>query len=152
VRRATAADVQTLVAMARDLHAESPNYRDEPYEPQVMHRWLAERVATTLLVDHNAIFLAEEGDQILGFLIAVIVPRQFNHLRIAAELMLYVRPHNRGGRALPAMADAYGAWAKAQGASKAMLGVSTGIHPERTVRAYLKRGATLDGYNVSFEL
>jgi GNAT superfamily N-acetyltransferase len=148
VRRATAADIPELLDMARELHAESPAFRDEPFEPEVVRRWLAQRMATVLLADDNAVFVTTAGGHLTGVLVALVIDSWFNRSRTAAELTLYVRPQHRGGRALPALVRAYKAWARAQGAAKAALGVSTGIHPERTVHAYRKLGFKLDGYNV----
>lgn len=152
VRRAAPADLDTLVEMARALHAESPQYRSEPFEPQVVRQWLRERMSTTALCDDNAMFVAESGGAIAGVLVAIIVPRWFNRRRVACELTLYVRPEHRGGFVMLHLVRAYKAWAKAQGAAKAMLGVSTGIHPERTVHAYQRLGFTLDGHNVAIDL
>lgn len=152
VRRATPADIDTLVAMARELHAEAPAYRGEPFDEQVLRRRLTERLRRGVLVDHSVVFLAEGGGRAVGVLLAVIVPRDFNDLLIACETSLYVRPEHRGGRALPRLVEAYKAWAREQGAAKAYLGVSTGIHPERTVHAYEKLGGKLDGYNVCLDL
>lgn len=154
VRRATPADVDALVDLFALAHAEAPNYADEPYEPEVTHRWLTQRLAgATLLDDDFAIFVALAADGTLaGAMQAVVVPRWFNRRRIAGELVLYVRPERRGGRAFPRLVAAYEAWAAAQGASRAMVGVSTGIHPERTVHAYEHAGYTLDGTNLTKRL
>jgi RimJ/RimL family protein N-acetyltransferase len=152
VRRATVADIEALVELARELHAEAPTYRDEPFEPVVLQRWLLQRIGSTMLVDDNAVFVAVRDGAILGVLIGMVVPRWFNRLRIAAELTLYVKPEYRGGRTLPALVRAFKAWAKEQGATKATLGISTGIQAERTVRAYARMGFTLDGYIATTDL
>lgn len=152
VHRATAADIDALVAMARDLHAEAPEYRDEPFDAAILRRRLADRLRPSLLVDHSAVFIAESDGRPVGALLAVIVPRDFNDTLIACETSLYVRPEHRGGRAFPRLVEAYVLWAGLQGAKKAYLGVSTGIHPERTVHAYKKLGGKLNGYNVCVDL
>lgn len=151
VRRATAADLDALVDLGRDLHAEAPHYRDEPFEPEILRQWLTQRLGG-LLVDDNAVFVAERDGRLIGVLVAIVVPRMFNRLRIACELTLYVRPENRGGRTLPRLVAAYKQWAREQGAHKAYFGVSTGIEPERAVRAYAHLGATLDGHNLTMVL
>lgn len=149
VRRGTPADIDRMVELAAALHAEAPNYCDEPFEPEVLRRWLAHRMHGTLLVDDNAVFVAESAGALVGALVGIVCDRPFNRQRFAAELTLYVRPESRGGRALPALVGAFEAWARAQGASKATLGISTGIHVERTVRAYSRLGYTLDGHNAT---
>ena len=110
---------------------------------------LAARLAGPL---PNAAFLAETAGEVTGALLAVVVPRDFSDTLIACETTLYIRPAHRGGRTLPRLIEAYKAWARAQGARKAYLGVSTGIHPQRTVRAYEKLGGKLDGHNVVMDL
>ena len=150
IRRARPEDIEALIEMGRALHAESPNYEDEPFEPEVLRAWLHERLhAGTLLTDNSAVFVAEQGGSIVGVLVAIVVPRWFNRSSIAAELTLYVAPAHRGGRTLPKLARAFEAWARKQGAVSATLGVSTGIHAERTVCAYSKLGYRLDGYNAT---
>jgi len=151
IRRATSADLDQLVELGRALHAEAPHYRDEPFEPEVLRAWLSQRLGG-LLVDDNAVFVAERGGQFIGVLVALIVPRMFNRTRIACEMTLYVRPENRGGRPLLRLVAAYKQWARANGAHKAYMGVSTGIHSERTVRAYEGMGGKLDGHNVTMDL
>lgn len=152
VRRATAADLDQLVEMARDLHAEAPQYQREPFDAVVLRRRLADRLTSGMLVDHNTAFVAESGGRIVGVLLAVIVPRDFNTTLIACETTLYVRPSARGGRAFPRLVEAYVLWAGLQGAVKAYLGVSTGIHHDRTVHAYERLGFRLDGHNLSTDL
>jgi GNAT superfamily N-acetyltransferase len=151
-RRATAADIPQLVALAAALHAEAPAYRDEPFEAAVVERWLRGRMDSGFLTDDNAVFVTERGDRITGVLVAMVVPRWFNRRRIAAELSLYVSPEHRGGRALPALVRAYKEWARGQGAVKATLGTSTGIHAQRTVHAYERLGFKLDGYTATTDL
>ena len=150
VRRATAGDTPALVEMGCALHAESPQYRDEPFEPQVLRRWLEQRMgAGSLLVDDSAVFVAQSGDEIVGVLIGIVCDRWFNSLRFAAELTFYIKPERRGGRAFALLLHAYETWAAGQGASKATVGVSTGIHPDKTVHTYEKRGYKLDGHNAT---
>jgi GNAT superfamily N-acetyltransferase len=149
VRRATAADLDALVELGQALHAESPQYRDEPFEAPVLRRWLAARIATNLMADDSAVFVCESGGALVGVLVALVFDRSFNRRRAAAELCLYVVPAHRGGRALPRLATAFEGWAAKHGASTATLGISTGIHPERTVRAYTRMGYTLDGHHAT---
>lgn len=150
VRRATAADLDVLVKMAAALHAESPTYSAEPFEPQVLRRWLIQRMgSSTLMIDDSAVFVAVRAGEVVGVLVGIVCDRWFNSLRFAAELTLYVRPEHRGGAAFPRLVYAFERWAAARGASKATLGVSTGIHAERTVHAYDHLGYTLDGHNAT---
>lgn len=153
VRRATAADVDALIPLLQDFHAEAPNYRDEPLDVEKLRRWLAQRMqGSTLLSDDAVVFVAESGGAIRGLLVGFMVDRFFNDLRIAAELMLYVTPASRGGRAFPMLVRAFKDWGRAQGAHKAIVGVSTGIHTDRTVHAYQRLGGKLDGHNLAMDL
>ena len=149
VRRATPADLDELLEMGAAMHAESPAYRDEPFEPDIVRRWLMQRMSSTLLVDDSAVFVAMGPDGITGVMIGFVADRWFNRRRFAAELILYVRPQHRGGRTLPRLVQAFEAWARAQGASKATIGTSTGIHAQRTVHTYGRLGYTLDGHNAT---
>lgn len=144
VRRATLADLEALYALLLDLHVESPEYRHEVVEPQVLRRWLRERIQGDLLVDYDVVFVGIADGQIVGFLFATICDQWFNSTRYALERLLYIRPERRGGPWLLRLTAAYETWARRHGASFAALGVSTGIHPDRTVHAYARLGYTLD--------
>lgn len=152
VRRATPADADALVQLVLPLHQESPQHCDEPIDVAVGRRWFAERAAPGFLADDNAVFVAEADGHPVGVLVALIIQRWFSRRRVAAEMLFYVRPQNRGGFAFRKLVRAYKSWAKAQGATKATLGISTGIDVRRTVHAYQREGFTLDGHNLSTDL
>jgi RimJ/RimL family protein N-acetyltransferase len=141
-----------LVEMGRALHAESPVYRDEPFEPAVLREWIWQRMNASLMVDDSAVFVHESGGRITGVLVGIICASIFNRRKSAIEVTFCIPPEHRGGRTFHRLVTAYKAWAKRQGASKASLGVSTGIHAEGTVRAYSRAGFRLDGYTATTQL
>lgn len=150
IRRATEADVEALVGLLRLLHAEAPNYADEPFEDDQVTQFVYERLASTHLVDNSLVLVAVRGGQVVGTLIAVLIKHWLNRRLFAGELVLYIQPGHRGTRAFPALVAGYETWAASQGAVKTVLGVSSGIASKRTVRSYERLGYTLDdNYTVS---
>ncbi|RYF62608.1 MAG: hypothetical protein EOO29_45730 [Comamonadaceae bacterium] len=65
---------------------------------------------------------------------------------------MYVRPEVRasllGGRAFRGLVRALELWGSRQGVSGPVLGVSTEIHAEQTLRAYERMGYRLAGYTM----
>src|SRR3990172_4990705 len=132
VRRATENDVPFLLAMAPVMHAESPRFRSLDYsEEKVFHlfHWLISSGEGGLLV-------AEMEGKIVGMLGFVVGEFFFGRDRYASDLFVYVTPESRGGSAFLRLVKAFEAWANEFGVAEKLLGVSTGIHTERTVRAY----------------
>jgi GNAT superfamily N-acetyltransferase len=148
IRRATGSDVEAMIAMGRALHDESPRYRGMAYSPDKLRR-LARRLAGTLLAEDAAMFVAFEGDEVIGMAVPVIAERFFSDERYVTDLTLYVKPEHRGGRVFFRLVRAVEDWARGQGVMDLALGVSTAIHPEATVHAYQRLGYTLDGYTLT---
>lgn len=148
VRRATAADTPALIAMGRALHAESPRYRDMPFSEAKLAR-LAARLQGTLLAEDAGVFVAEAGGEPVGMAVVILAERWFNEERFATDLTMYVKPEHRGGRLFLRLVQAMEDWARAQGVRDIAIGVSTEIHPQRTVHAYERLGYTLTGHTLT---
>lgn len=148
VRRATEADTQALIAMGRMLHAESPRYRDMPFAESKL-LILAKRLQGTLLAEESCVFVAVTGGEVIGMLVGIASVRWFNDERYVTDLTVYVKPEHRGSSAFFRLVKALEGWAWKQGIDDLALGVSTEIHPNETVRAYLRMGYTLSGHTVT---
>lgn len=142
VRRAVPGDVPDLVEMGRALHAESPTYSPKGFDPAKV-RALAERLTGPCSPEDTAVFVAVAGRQIVGMFVGVVADSWFGHERKASDLTVYVKPEHRGGTAFVRLLHAFEAWADERGAVECDIGVSTGIHVDRTVHAYQRSGYTL---------
>lgn len=148
VRRATAGDVEALIAMGRAMHDESPRYREKGFSPDKL-RALAAQLTGTHLVELAAIFVADNGSEIEGMFVAVVAERWFCDERFLTDLAVYVKPEHRGSSAFSRLVRAFEEWARAQHVWELAIGVSTEVHPEETVHAYQRLGYTLTGYTVT---
>jgi GNAT superfamily N-acetyltransferase len=139
IRRATAADVEALVAMGRALHAESPRYRDMPLDEGKLRR-LAD---ACIAIDDAAVLVAVAAGEVVGMFVGSVQERWFGPDRYATDLTVYVKPAHRGGSAFHRLAKAFEAWARERGVTEIDIGVSTDVHTDRTVCAYERMGYTL---------
>ncbi|KPU94699.1 hypothetical protein APR50_10475 [Variovorax paradoxus] len=151
VREATEADLAVMIEMGRALHAESPRYSGMAFSPRKLTE-VFHQLHGTLLVPAGCAFVAESEGYIVGMTVGTIASRWFSEERYLTDLTLYVRPEVRasllGGRAFRALVMALEQWGAEQGVSGPVLGVSTEIHAEQTVRAYERMGYRLAGYTM----
>ncbi len=145
VRRAIIQDLPILIDMGRALHDESPHYAGTGYAPEKLER-LFHHLQGTLLAEPGAVFVAEDGEQVVGMAVCVAAERWFSNDRYATDLTIYVRPERRGSSAFPKLVRAIEAWGAEQGITELILGVSTEVHAEKTVRWYERHGYHLSGY------
>jgi GNAT superfamily N-acetyltransferase len=142
IRLAQHADVPAIVAMGRAMHAESPTYRDKSFDP--------DKVAglALALIGGDApgvLLVAQARGELAGLFAGVAVQRWFGHDWVATDIAVYVKPEHRGGSAFARLVRAFEAWAAARGVSDVSIGVTTGVHVDRTVHAYQRLGYTLAG-------
>lgn len=126
VRAGTVDDIPALLVLGRAMHAES-RFRTVRYVP--------ERVEATLravLGGAGCIFVAERAGEIVGGFVGLLVPYYFSDEKCASDLAIFVRPDRRGGILAASLIHAYIDWAREQGVRHVEIGVSTGVHPEKT--------------------
>lgn len=134
VRLATVEDVPTLIALGRRMHEESPRFARFPFIEEKVRELCARVIAGP-----GAIALvAEEGETIVGMVAAIAVEHWFSTALLASDLVVYVRPESRGGRAFFALMRHLRLWADAIGCAELQVGVSTEVHAEASA-AMLER-------------
>jgi GNAT superfamily N-acetyltransferase len=135
VREIGLGDKQTVVNLARLMHAEAPAYRAIPFEPEKVAAW-----ATLCAAEPDWICLLAENDrkEPVGFAAAGCVPLSFSDQRTVDDLGLYVLPEYRGSSAAARLVDYLTAWSKAKGAIALRFGLTTGIN-DRQATAFLQR-------------
>ncbi|MBF0188512.1 MAG: GNAT family N-acetyltransferase [Magnetococcales bacterium] len=134
-------DIPPLVDLGARMHAESPDLAAFPYAPEAATQFLSHIVdAPTQLC-----LVAEKAPgEIVGFFYGMVTQHYFSKELYAIDFALYVcrevRHTPAGGRAAVALLKRYVAWARDHGAAEIQLGITTGIHPERTGRFYQRMG------------
>ena len=143
IRHARPADVDRLLAMGRSLHAESPRYRRVAWDEE-----RARAITEAMAADpESGLFVAEaSGGMLVGMIAGFVVPHWFSRSTFASDLTVYVDPEHRGRVVFLRLVGTFEQWARAQGAIEILLGVSTDIHPEQTVRVYERLGYKMSSF------
>lgn len=138
IRMAAPGDEDRLLELASLMHKESPRYRGLPFS-HTRTRGLIEYLMTS---DDACIIVAEDGGVIFGMFGAVAVSHFFCDERYAIDMAFYITPDRRGAIVAAKMVAAYEVWATNHGIrpGEVMLGVSSGIDPDRTVKLYERLG------------
>ncbi len=110
IRRAEQADLDRLVSMAREFHAES-RYARLPFGEEPMRAFLSGMLCS----ERAVVLISGEGD---GALVGMLVPLIFTAgpAFVADEVFLYVRRERRGGLGAPRLLRTFEDWARAAGA------------------------------------
>lgn len=93
-------------------------------------------------------FVAIKKDQIVGFIAGVVVEQFLSLDLFACDIGVFVLPEFRGGSCFVRLVKTFENWAKEKGAQEIQLGVSTGVHPEQTVRMYERLGYKMSSYGL----
>lgn len=136
IRFATEQDVDALVALGARAHAESPRYRDLPFDAG--HTEDFARAA----IDHkwSAVLVAEEDGQLVGVFIGTVIPHYFSTTRIGSNLVLYVAPERRGSFLGVKLVRAWDEVLSADGrVTESCLGLSAEVDTVRTRQMFTKR-------------
>ena len=115
VRRAVLTDIPAILEMARDMHAESPRYRTLGFDADKVCN-VAYLLITAALP--GGVLVAEDGDRLVGMLAFEVCSFYFSEERLASDLVMYLRPENRGGALFPRMVKAFEDWATSTAWSK----------------------------------
>ena len=128
VRDAAAADLDALVALGLRMRTESV----EPFPPVEPERVKKQLDMTLTMPDVFLAALAEDGGYPVGMVTAVAGDYSFSFQRRAVSDLLFVLPECRGLIAAKRLVRRFLNWSDGLGAETAIIGVSTGITPERT--------------------
>lgn len=137
VREIKAADVDALLEIGREMHAESV-YSLLKYDKEAVQLLMYE-----LLQNDNSIgFMAIDGLGTLAFFIGSIASPWFSSDIVAEDLLLYVPKKFRGSvaayEAAREVIRVFEQWARNRGAKMVTLGISTEINADKVARFYSK--------------
>jgi GNAT superfamily N-acetyltransferase len=131
--------------MARAMHAESPRYRHRNFS-DVKVRGIIEYFISG---PTGGAFVVEEDGVLTGMIGGVPVEDFFGTDKYASDLVIYVLPEKRGSSVLLRLVRVFEKWCFVdQGVAEVILGISTGIHAEATVRVYERLGYSLSSYGL----
>lgn len=150
IRKLEREDFEQVLAMWENMMAESPEYKDEPFD-----RETSQAILTTMITSWVGDYLglvAEDDGQLVGMLGAVVNKNFFNSTKYTMDFAVYVVPERRGGTVSIRMIREYEEWVRKKGIKKCTLGVSTGLWVERTVSLYSRLGYKLVSYNMEKKL
>lgn len=127
IRAATLTDMDALLALGRQMHAEGDFRRHALDEAKVR------KTFQRLMASH---FLAvNDGPEgIDGGLAGAISEFWFSRELVASDLAFFVRPNRRGSIAAVRLVQSFVAWAKDRGAAEVSISQSSGVRIEETSR------------------
>ena len=138
IREAYPTDIEPLLVLCQLMHEES-YYKIFDYQEKKVRQLFYTALDTP---DTMGLWIAEEHDEIIGFLLGFLTPHFFGTDLQACDLGIYMLPEKRGSLASVRLIKAFEAWAIERGAKEVILGSSTGIARERAVKLFTKLGFT----------
>lgn len=131
IRQATHADIPRIVAMGE-------RFIDDVYPAALTFNGEALSTLAAQLIDGaGVVFVAESGSgDVLGMMALIVVTQPMSGETVATELVWWIDPDARGGRAALALLATAEEWAKLQGAKRLQM-----IAPsDRVCRFYERLG------------
>lgn len=146
IRRADLEDERQVVELGEEMAKTSPAHVNAVYRRDkasaTFRGFLAQPTA--------AVWVAERDGAILGAMAGICVDHWCFDGKTASDLILYVRPGERGAWVGVNLVRAYRRWAIEQGAERIYLGTSTGIEPERFRALFQRLGFEHVGYALQY--
>ena len=133
IRVATHEDIPRIIELGRVLHAES-SYSTIPYKEDKVEATMLNVIAT------GVIFVAEHDGEVVGGIAGGIAEHWFSTERTAFDYSFFIHPEFRNGAIAIRLMTAFFEWAKLLGAKTIRMGITTGIHVERTAKLYRAMG------------
>lgn len=136
-------DGPAVLALARLMQQEAPQYRNYPFEVERFDEW-----ASLFLTNDDwlCVLAVDEEAGPIGMLAVGCVPMIFCSERTVDDVVFFVHPDWRGTTAALRMLRHMEPWAKARGATAIRMGVTTGTNPAQTIRFLDRFGYKLTGW------
>lgn len=145
IRPAMEADLEALVELGRQMHAESW-YAHMPFDDAVLRLTLQKILQVGFAYVHERPSLVDgEANKVDGGMIGLLCPSWFGPGYYAADLSIFVTANARGGLTAYRLVDAFIDWAKRNGAMEVNLGISTNVQPDLLGGLYERIGFTRVG-------
>lgn len=148
IRNATAGDIPALIELGTLMYLESRYSEYSPFDADKC----AELAQNLIYSPSGCVLVAEKDGRVIGWLGGGIAEQFFSRQLMAFEYGLFVAPEHRGGSAGPRLARAFIDWSKEHGAAVINMGITTGVHAERTGQLYSRLGLQQTGLLYSMEV
>lgn len=126
-------EIMQAAVLGADMVAESPTYRNLETSKEQMFKFGYMARGRDDMFCKVAIDITGE---VVGFIVAGSAPYGFGEGKYVYDRLVYVKPERRAGIVAKKMIVALEEWAREVGAIRVVLGITTGIHPERTTALY----------------
>lgn len=128
--------------MIRAMWLESPRFNPKPFSEAKALRL----IGLCLSGGTFGGFVADLDGVLVGMIAGALVDELVTDGCYVTDMAVYVTPEKRGSSIFPRMARVFEDWAFNEvGADEVLLGISTGVHPEKTVYVYERLGYTMTG-------
>lgn len=150
VRNARPDDIPALLEMCRFAHDESPRYRNLRFDSGKVEATIHAMVGTYATGPVECVLVSERGDHVTGVFGGVVQEHLFGPDLVAREVLFYVKPEHRGtfARAGIKLVRAFERWAFERGAVEIVVGSSTMVTPNTTLRLYEYLGYHSHGFSM----
>lgn len=138
-------DISQVTSLGRRMHEESPIYSKNIFDPQKVIHLLHHSLS---IPQEMCVLINVEDDVVNGGIIGISQENWYGPDREASDVALFIHKDKRGGMLAARLIRAYESWAKSIGAKVINLGVSTGIHVEKTTALYKRLGYDEPAYNL----
>lgn len=147
IRNATHADLGALLVLAEQMHAESPRFN--------VRRFSVEKMAALFsgLIDREdgLVLVAEQDGELVGVFAGYTMEDWFGPDTVSGDFGLFIAPTRRGGLDAARMVRHYVQWARGRGVANPEIGISTGVHVDKTTRLYEAQGFVAVGPIMAYE-
>lgn len=148
IRNATVGDIPALIELGTRMYLESRYAETSPFDEQKC----ADLAKQLINAEFGVVLVVEESGQLVGWVAGGIGEQYFSHERMAFEYGVFIAAEHRGGTAGYRLVKAFIDWAKNHGARVINMGITTGVHEERTGELYQRLGLARTGSLYSMEV
>lgn len=138
-------DIQQVISLGHQMHEESPVFRENLFDDQRISNLLHHALSVP---NDMCVFVNVEDDIITGGFIGIAQENWYGPDREASDVALFIRKDKRGGMLAARLVKSYEKWAKEVGVGVVNLGVSTGIHRDKTAALYKRLGYSQPSTNL----
>ena len=135
IRAASQLDLDSLMGLTRQMHAEGEFHSAPLAEPKV-------RAIFSRLITGGFLMVNDGAEGVDAMLAGMVSEQWYSTARVASDVIFFVRPTKRGGFAAVRLIQAFVAWGKEQGAAEINIAQSSGVRV--TEFAHLMSGMGFD--------
>jgi len=148
IREATHEDLERLLVLGYEMHQES-RYKTMQYNLEKVAEFF------TIAIDKPEwlALVVEIDGQVVGGFVGYAMPQWFSDDLFAGDNALFIEQRHRGGTAAARLIKKFSEWALSKGVKPGniSLGITTGVHMNKTQSLYEKLGLEQTGVILNFK-